>query len=100
MNGNRVYIVLATFFLFLMVGIKGLSYHSLSHDEGDGAVQCELCSFVMQQETLDYHPPADPELQLPHIPAIDREKDLEGTVVVRGRYSPDALFSRPPPAWA
>ena len=100
MSGNRPYIVLSAFFLFLLIGTKGLGYHSITHDDSEGAVQCELCTFVVQQEGNDYTPPVDLDLPVPNIPVIDSEKENSGIVIFSGRFSPDALFSRPPPAWA
>lgn len=100
MSGKRLYRILSALFLFLLIGTKGLGYHSITHDDSEGAVQCELCTFVMQQEGNDYTPPVDLDLPVPNIPAIDKQKDIKGIVVFDGRFSPDALFSRPPPAWA
>ena len=99
MKGKRFYTWISTVFLFLLLGAKGLDYHSLSHSPGDDALQCELCTFMAQQETLDYNPPASFEIPRPNI-YFDEDQEVIGAIrQLPGRLTPDSLLSRPPPVW-
>ena len=82
-----------------MIGTKGLGYHSFTHDDGEGTVQCELCTFVVQQEFQEYFPPA--QLDFPvNATFFQFEGEISGTAIsYSSRLSPDRLFSRPPPVW-
>ncbi|MBT8206287.1 MAG: hypothetical protein KJO20_13020 [Eudoraea sp.] len=99
MKGKRCYTWISTVFLFLLLGAKGLDYHSLSHSPGEDALQCELCTFMVQQETLDYNSPASSEIPLPKVYLVEDQEVISTLHRLPGRLTPDSLLSRPPPVW-
>jgi len=99
MKSKAFYTWISAFFLLLLLGVKGMGYHSLSHNEGDEAIQCELCSFVVHQESHQFNPPAPCEIPLQRMDIIEDQETLSVIPAYPDRLTPDSLFSRPPPVW-
>ena len=97
MNGKRYYTLIATAFLFLMIGIKGLGYHSFTHGQDEDTLQCELCVFVAQQEAEEFSTPTKVEFSPAVYIMVRSSETLTTDTIDEGRLTPDALFSRPPP---
>ena len=99
MKVNHYQAFISAVFLFLVLGVKGLDFHSLSHYQGDEAAQCELCTFMVQHEAQEYTTPSSCDIPLQRTDIIEAKETLCEIPPYPGRLSPDSLFSRPPPVW-
>ncbi len=97
MNGKRYYTLFVTALMFLMIGIKGLGYHSFTHSQDEDTLQCELCVFVVEQDTEEFNTPAHADFSPAVFVLVSSDESLTTDSINEGRPIPYALFSRPPP---
>ncbi len=97
MRQNFVKILFSFILLGLFLGVKGLSYHALSHDDTGDTISCELCEFALLHETISYdlvvqsYFPA-PSIQIP----LQQTSSSLFELNIEDAYN-QAQFGRPPP---
>lgn len=99
MRQNSVKILFSFILLGLFLGVKGLSYHALSHDDTADTVSCELCEFALLNETITYDLAAQSDFPAPFMqtPILETSCSLSEVNIENPFYQ--ILFGRPPPIY-
>ncbi len=85
-------------FLGILLGIKAMDYHLLTHAQDADEVKCELCTFALLNEVTPFdNVPSEPIVQgIPESPLSELLPAREPLFIEVPTYS--ALFGRPPPS--
>lgn len=84
-------------FLGILLGIKALDYHPLTHGQDSDAVKCELCIFSIWNESHSFDNSAYSGLPIVNWVFHDeRVIDFHKSIPVE-EYTDTTLFGRPPP---
>ena len=86
-------------FLILLIGVNGLDYHTLTHDEADETHQCELCASMVCLELQEYNVPSQCEIPPKKAEIIEGQNILVVIPAYPDKTSSKSSFSRPPPVW-
>ncbi len=100
MGNNSAKTFISLLLLTLFIGIKGLSYHPMTHAEEGDQVKCELCAFTFLNEVTSFNTVSPTALSVLFIEAPIQELPGTFTVTYIKESSFPVLFGRPPPAFS
>jgi hypothetical protein len=98
MGNNSVKTLISLLLLTLFIGIKGLSYHPMTHAEEGDQVKCELCAFTYLNEVTSFNTVSETAVAVLYVEGPAYELPGTFTVTYFKESSFPVLFGRPPPA--
>ncbi|MBT8280580.1 MAG: hypothetical protein KJO16_03310 [Muriicola sp.] len=99
MRQNSAKILFSFILLGLFLGVKGLSYHALSHDDTGDNISCEICEFALLNETISYDLAGQTDFPAPLVQIPIRQSSFTLSEVNFEVPFYQILFGRPPPTY-